>query len=83
MGVDPGLVATGFAVLEAAPGAVTVIDAGVITTVATQSLEARLNAIHRAVLDIIESRRTRRHCLGRRIEEAALEQEEPADQGDI
>ena len=57
MGVDPGLVATGFAVLEAAPGAVTVLDAGVITTVATQSLEARLNAIHRAVLDIIESRR--------------------------
>ena len=57
MGVDPGLVATGFAVLEAAAGAVTVLDAGVITTVATQSLEARLNAIHRAVLDIIESRR--------------------------
>ena len=57
MGVDPGLVATGFAVLEAAAGAVTVLDAGVITTVATQSLEARLNAIHRAVLDIIENRR--------------------------
>jgi crossover junction endodeoxyribonuclease RuvC len=57
MGVDPGLVATGFAVLEAGPGAVTVLDAGVITTVATQSLEARLNAIHRAVLEIIETRR--------------------------
>jgi crossover junction endodeoxyribonuclease RuvC len=57
MGVDPGLVATGFAVLEAGPGAVTVLDAGVITTVGTQSLEARLNAIHRAVLEIIETRR--------------------------
>ena len=55
MGVDSGLVATGFAVLEAAPGAVTVLDAGVITTVATQPLEARLNAIHRAVLRVIEA----------------------------
>ncbi len=55
MGVDPGLVATGFAVLEAAPGAVTVLDVGVISTGATQSLEARLNAIHRAVLQIIEA----------------------------
>ena len=56
MGVDPGLVATGFGVLEAAPGAVTVLDAGVITTAATQPLEARLNAIYRAVLQIIEAR---------------------------
>ena len=56
MGVDPGLVSTGFAVLEAAPGAVSVLDAGVITTAATQPLEARLNAIYRAVLRLIEAR---------------------------
>ena len=56
MGVDPGLVATGFGVLEAGAGAVTVLDAGVITTARTQPLEARLNAIHRAVLQIIEAR---------------------------
>ena len=56
MGLDPGLVATGFGVLEAAPGAVTVLDAGVITTGSTQPLEARLNAIYRAVLQIIEAR---------------------------
>jgi len=55
MGVDPGLVATGFGVLEAGPGGVTVADAGVIATAAGQALEARLNAIYRAMHRIIEA----------------------------
>ena len=54
MGVDPGLVATGFGVLEIGPGGVTVRDAGVIATTTGQPLEARLNALHRAVHRIIE-----------------------------
>jgi len=54
MGVDPGLVATGFGVLEAGAGGVVVRDAGVISTAAGQPLEARLNALHRAVHRIIE-----------------------------
>jgi crossover junction endodeoxyribonuclease RuvC len=54
MGVDPGLVATGFGVLEAAADGVTVRDAGVISTTTGQPLEARLNALHRAVHRIIE-----------------------------
>jgi len=54
MGVDPGLVATGFGVLEAGAGAVTVCDAGVISTTTGEPLEARLNALHRAVHRIIE-----------------------------
>jgi crossover junction endodeoxyribonuclease RuvC len=54
MGVDPGLVATGFGVLEADGGAVTVRDAGVISTTTGQPLEARLNALHRAMYRIIE-----------------------------
>ena len=57
MGLDPGLVATGFAVLEALPGAVSVVDSGVITTSSTQSLEARLNAIYRAVHRLIETQK--------------------------
>jgi crossover junction endodeoxyribonuclease RuvC len=57
MGLDPGLVATGFGVVEAAPGAVTVVESGVITTVGTQPLEARLNAIYGAVRQLIESQR--------------------------
>ena len=54
MGVDPGLVATGFGVLEAGADGVTVRDAGVISTTTGQPLEARLNALHRAVHRIIE-----------------------------
>ncbi len=57
MGVDPGLVATGFGVLEAGPGMVTVVEAGVVSTAATQPLEARLNAIYRAMVQIIEAQR--------------------------
>jgi crossover junction endodeoxyribonuclease RuvC len=55
MGVDPGLVATGFGVLEAGGGGVAVRDAGVISTTAGQPLEARLNALHRAIHRIIET----------------------------
>ena len=54
MGVDPGLTATGFGVLEARAGGVVVVDAGVISTSAGQSLEARLNAIYGAVHRVIE-----------------------------
>ena len=57
MGLDPGLVATGFGVIEAAPGVVTVIESGVITTASTQPLEARLNAIYGAVRRLIEAQR--------------------------
>jgi crossover junction endodeoxyribonuclease RuvC len=55
MGVDPGLVATGFGVLEAGAGGVAVRAAGVISTTTGQPLEARLNALHRAIHRIIES----------------------------
>jgi crossover junction endodeoxyribonuclease RuvC len=55
MGVDPGLVATGFGVLEAGAGGVAVRDAGVISTTGGQPLEARLNALHRAIHRIIEA----------------------------
>jgi len=54
MGVDPGLVATGFGVLEVGAGGVAVRDAGVISTTTGEPLEARLNALHRAVHRIIE-----------------------------
>ena len=54
MGVDPGLMATGFGVLEARPGGVTVVDVGVVCTAPGQSLEARLHAIHGAMYRIIE-----------------------------
>ena len=55
MGGEPGLVATGFGVLEAGGGGVAVRGAGVISTSAGQPLEARLNALHRAIHRIIEA----------------------------
>jgi crossover junction endodeoxyribonuclease RuvC len=54
MGVDPGIMATGFAVLAARPGGVAVVDTGVISTSPAQSLEARLDAIYAAVYGVIE-----------------------------
>jgi len=55
IGVDPGLIATGYGCLETGPGGgVDVVDSGVITTVAGEPLEGRLHAIHdgvRALLD--------------------------------
>jgi crossover junction endodeoxyribonuclease RuvC len=54
MGVDPGLMATGFGILEAGPGGVMVVDTGVVTTGSGQSLEARLHAIHGAIYRIID-----------------------------
>jgi len=53
MGVDPGLVATGFGVLEAGASGLAVVDAGVINTSVGQALEARLDAIYRALYRII------------------------------
>ncbi len=55
MGVDPGLVATGFGVLEAVAGGLVVAEAGVVATTAGQALEARLNAIYQALYRIIEA----------------------------
>jgi len=51
--VDPGLVSTGFGVVEAGPRGVVVVEAGVIGTAGGQPLEARLNALHRAVYRVI------------------------------
>jgi len=57
MGIDPGLTDTGFGIIEAGRGGVTVVDAGVIRTAPGQLLEARLNAIFGAVNRIVESHR--------------------------
>ena len=56
MGVDPGLVDTGFGVLEAGPGGVAVAGVGVVSSAAGQPLESRLDTIHRAMRELIEAR---------------------------
>ena len=57
MGIDPGLTDTGFGIIEAGAGGVTVVDAGVIRTAPGQPLEASLNAIFGAVQRLIAARR--------------------------
>lgn len=54
IGIDPGLVETGFGVLEAGPRGVSLLDAGVITTSRSAPLETRLHALHNAIHRLLE-----------------------------
>jgi crossover junction endodeoxyribonuclease RuvC len=54
LGVDPGLVGTGYGLIEPGGGGVAVLDRGVISTSADLPLEARIHLIYdgvRALLD--------------------------------
>jgi crossover junction endodeoxyribonuclease RuvC len=55
LGVDPGLVATGFAVLVSTPDGFAVLASGVIATRADQPLEARLGEIHEGLVKVMEA----------------------------
>jgi len=54
IGIDPGLVETGYGVLEAGPAGLALLDAGVIATPKTAPLEGRLLALHDALSRLIE-----------------------------
>src|SRR5262245_24080678 len=54
LGVDPGLVATGYGLLAAAPGGVTVVDTGIVQTEATLSLDARISLIYDGIDRLLE-----------------------------
>lgn len=54
VGVDPGLVETGFGVVEAGPGGVSLLEAGVIATSRLAPLDSRLHALHAAVLGLLK-----------------------------
>lgn len=53
LGVDPGLVETGYGVLETGANGLAVLDMGVITTPGTAPLPERLYALHAAVHGIL------------------------------
>lgn len=55
LGIDPGLMATGYGCLESGPRGVAVRDAGVITTRAEERLETRLAAIHARVQALLRA----------------------------
>lgn len=54
MGIDPGLVETGYGVLEAGPAGLALLDAGVIVTSRTDPLESRLLALHDAICRLLD-----------------------------
>lgn len=55
LGVDPGLVGTGFAVLEAGPDRIAVLEAGVIETRPGRPLDERVQAIYTGILARLEA----------------------------
>jgi crossover junction endodeoxyribonuclease RuvC len=54
IGLDPGLQRTGWGVIEAEGNRLRWIAAGVLTTVASESLAERLVALYRALSDVVE-----------------------------
>jgi crossover junction endodeoxyribonuclease RuvC len=54
LGVDPGLVATGWALLEARAPAPAVVDCGVLETTADLPLEARVHAIYDGIHGVLD-----------------------------
>lgn len=54
LGIDPGLVETGFGVLEHHEHSARVLDSGVITTPRFDSLEVRLETLHTAVSKLLD-----------------------------
>jgi crossover junction endodeoxyribonuclease RuvC len=53
LGIDPGLVATGFGVLERVGTGFAVRDAGVIATTTTLAFEERLRIIYEGIRDVL------------------------------
>src|SRR5437879_13663847 len=49
LGIDPGLAATGYAVITPGPGRAVVVDSGVIGTTSDLPLQARLSTIYDVV----------------------------------
>jgi crossover junction endodeoxyribonuclease RuvC len=54
LGVDPGLVATGYGLLEAVPGGVAVLDVGVIETTRDLPLESRVAVVYEGLDALLE-----------------------------
>ena len=57
LGIDPGLNVTGYGVVEGAAGRVRLCEAGIIRGRERGSITARVEEIHRGVVEVIESLR--------------------------
>jgi crossover junction endodeoxyribonuclease RuvC len=54
LGIDPGLVGTGYGLVEPGIGRAALVDAGVVVTPADLALEARLQLIHDGVAAVLD-----------------------------
>ena len=54
LGIDPGLAATGFAVLDAENGSLRLRDSGLARSASRKPIEARVRAIYDGVLEVLE-----------------------------
>jgi len=54
LGVDPGVVATGYGVVESDGTSLRVLEAGVVKTRSSDPLPQRLSEIHRALKEVLE-----------------------------
>jgi crossover junction endodeoxyribonuclease RuvC len=54
IGIDPGLVETGYGVLETGENGLALLDVGVIATPATAPIEDRLHTLHAAIHRLLE-----------------------------
>ncbi|MBI2884759.1 MAG: crossover junction endodeoxyribonuclease RuvC [Candidatus Omnitrophica bacterium] len=57
LGIDPGLNATGYGVIEAEGGALSLVTAGVVRPPARQALGLRLRILHEALTQVLSSQR--------------------------
>jgi len=55
LGVDPGLLATGWGVISSVDGALTVVDTGIIATDAARPLAMRVAAVYGCVLGVLQT----------------------------
>lgn len=52
-GVDPGLNATGYGVIDLRPGKITLVEAGVVRTTAEHPLAERLNTLYEGLAEVL------------------------------
>ncbi|MGE5196991.1 MAG: crossover junction endodeoxyribonuclease RuvC [Deltaproteobacteria bacterium] len=57
LGIDPALTVTGYGVIECAKNKFSLLEAGIIKTSSTQSVERRLNKIYQSVSELIADTR--------------------------
>jgi crossover junction endodeoxyribonuclease RuvC len=55
LGIDPGTAITGYGLVREDDGKLTLVDCGVITTPASQSLPARLQTLYQGLVDVVRT----------------------------